>query len=103
MNDLEYFRVQVESLAYKKGFNDDQIWLERCMFKELGELIDAVEEGKSEAEIAEEFSDLMIFALQYMNKKAVSIDLNVALTDKIVKDLSEPKKTYVPGEGIKRK
>ena len=103
LNDLQYFRVQVDSLAKKKGFNDDQIWLERCMFKELGELIDAVEAGKSETEIAEEFSDLMIFALQYMNKKTPNVDLNVSLTDKIVEDQNKPKKTYVPGEGIVKK
>lgn len=101
--NLEYFRKEVDDLAKKKGFNDDFIWLERCMFKELGELIDAVEEGKSQVEIAEEFSDFMIFALQYMNKKTPIIDLDVSLTEKIMKDFREPKKTYVPGEGIRRK
>lgn len=102
MNDLEYFKVQIAILAKNKGWADSEIWLERCLFRECGELIEAIENKRSPEEIAEEFADVMHFLLQIANKNCPGVDLNVALTKKIVSNSKTAKKTWVEGQGIVR-
>jgi len=94
MKDLEDYRRQIRNLANAKDWNDSQLWLERSIFVEVGELVKAVEEKKSQDEVAEEFADVMHYLIQYVNKFASFSNLDKALQDKIDSNWKNKKKTW---------
>ena len=103
MDDLEYFRKAVFELSKFKNWNDSEIWLERSLFVECGELAKAIEEKKSPEEIAEEGADVLHYLFQILNLRAPQVDLNKAMQDKINSNYKTPKKSWIDGVGIVRK
>lgn len=106
--NLEEIKADCVRVGKEKGFNNDQIWLERCMFKELGELIQAVEDRKAKGikitdeEIGMEFADLLVFGTQYMAKEAPTANLDDCISKKIYEVQTKKKKTYEKGEFKKK-
>lgn len=96
--DLEYFKYHIVKMAEEKGWNNDYAWLALGLFKESGELIDGIEHKQTEEEIGQEFADIMHFLLQLMHDKAPSINLDIALQQKIDDNRVKQKKTYVDGK-----
>jgi NTP pyrophosphatase (non-canonical NTP hydrolase) len=105
MPHLEEFRREILELYDGKRWDTSLRSLAFRAFVELGEFIQACmkaeagepnpETGRpfSEAEIAEEFSDVMHFLLEITNHFAPTVDLDAALSSKIARNWNEKKKT----------
>lgn len=96
-------------MAHEKGYNTDYPWLAYSTFKELGELCNTMEDAmvsdtKEENAhlILMEFSDVMIYLLQLMNKFCPVLDLDNALKATIEHDRKTKKKTYQDGKIIRK-
>lgn len=102
MTDIEQFKIIINDLADRKGWMKDQVWLMYSLFKEVGELCNAIEHNESEEVIGSEYSDVMHFLTQLMIVKAPSINLDHALHQKIFSNEARKKKTYQDGEFVRK-
>lgn len=100
--DIELFKDRVVELAEKKGWSDDEVWLERSLYVEVGELIKAIEEKQNPMFIADEFADVMHFLLQIMKNNTPNVNLDNALMRKIMANYHNQKKTYFSDKGFVR-
>lgn len=89
--NLDQIVLKCVEIAKIKGFNNEPRWLERCMFKELGELIQCVEDKEvkkkeiHEDEVALEFIDYIVFSTQYIALYIPKINLNKTMHEEILK------------------
>jgi len=102
VNDLDSYRKKVEALAQKKGYNQDEAWLEAKFYKEAGELMKAIEDGEPEEVIAEEGSDMLHLYFQIMEKNARTVSLDISMNGKIASNYKKKKKTYEGGKIIRK-
>lgn len=102
MTTLKEFQDAIDALRKKKKWNNDQVWLAHGVFKEMGELVSAVEHNLSDKEKGKEYADIMHFLFQYMRKTCPNIDLEKALWQKIHENSNTKKKTYVKGKIVRR-
>lgn len=110
MTSLNEYAKSINKLARKKGWSDDPTWLKLGAFKELGELVQAMERLEASKgdwdpllaadaqklramrqEIGAEFADVMHYLLQAV--KPYRLDLDKALEDKIKDNYGHKKKT----------
>jgi NTP pyrophosphatase (non-canonical NTP hydrolase) len=98
----EYARL-IQKLATHKGWSKDWRWLATGFFAESGELVNTIVHDGSEAEIAEEFADVMHYLLQLMKEKCPDYDLDRALMRKISSNYKHLKKTTDPNGIVVRK
>lgn len=94
------YQKTIHTMAIIKGWNMDLPWLELGMFKEVGELVDAIEHEHEVAQVGKEFGDVMFFLLQTMQH--YNIDLDKALQNVIERNKVEKKKTLINGEIVRR-
>lgn len=94
------YQKQVHSLAVIKTWNIDLAWVELGIFKEAGELIQAIEHSAPVEEIGKEFGDVMFYLLHTMHH--FNIDLDKALQNVIERNKVEKKKTLENGKIVRR-
>lgn len=114
MSSLKDYQERINTLAKAKGWSDDLHWLQLGMFKEVGELVQAMEhfedidqhdKGDQISQdlkyeqlnaIEKEFGDVCHFLFQAMHH--FNINLDEAL-EFVIKDNSERKKKTIDSEG----
>jgi len=95
--NLKDYELKVEKLAKEKGYNQELFYLHSRMVQEGSEMLDAIWQGKSDEEVAEEGADLLHFFFQIIHLKPKS-DIDKAMNDKIDSNYEHKKKTNVDGK-----
>lgn len=91
--DLEGYKVLIDDLAIKRGWNRKWTDLALRLNIEVGELEQAILRNESDDRIKDEFADVMHFLLQLMSVTSKSDKtLDTALSDKIISNWKNPKK-----------
>lgn len=101
-NGLNMYKQIIAAMAKAKKFSDDPAWLQLGVFKEMGEVVQAIEHGKSQKKIAKEISDVVIFLFQVANKHCPDESLDNVVLEKIKHNMTTKKKTYKNGRIIRR-
>jgi len=102
MTTINEFQIMIDILSDDKGWSKDQVWLMYSVFKEVGEMCQAIEHNRSQTKIGEEFADVMHFLLQLLSVKAPLVNPDYVLKRVIKRNRNRPKKTYTPNGDFKR-
>ena len=92
--NLEEYTIEILKLAKAKKYSNDFGWLMYGIFKEVGELSDALEHNRSDKKVAGEFGGIMHYLIQVMKKERPKIDLDIALINEIKSNWKHKKKTF---------
>lgn len=99
--NLKDYQTTIHTLAIRKGWNMDLPWMQLGCYKEVGELVQAIEHDMPVEVIGKEFGDIMFFLLQTMHH--FNIDVDKALLSVIERNKVEKKKTLSKTGKIVRK
>lgn len=97
INALKVYQHKINELATEKQWGMDKAWLMLGCYKELGELIQAIEHDDEKTVVAKEFGDVMHYLLQLMTNICPDIDVDIALVDTMHDNALKTKKTYIDG------
>lgn len=90
--NLKEYQAKVAKLAKEKEYNQELFYLHSRMVQEGSEMLDAIWQGKSDEEVAEEGADLLHFFFQLMGLRPKA-DIDVAMNKKIDSNYIHKKKT----------
>ena len=99
--NLSQYQTQVRELAKIKGYEQELFYLFSRMVQEGSEMLDAIWQGKSDAEVAEEGADLLHFFFQMLDKRPKA-NIDQALVAKILSNYKHKKKTNQKGKMIRK-
>jgi NTP pyrophosphatase (non-canonical NTP hydrolase) len=99
--NLKDYQAKVAKLAKEKGYNQELFYLHSRMIQESSEMLDAIWQGKSDDEVAEEGADVLHFFFQIMQMRPKA-DIDDALLKKIASNYIHKKKTNDKGSMIKK-
>ncbi len=99
--NLSQYQTQVRELAKIKGYDQELFYLFSRMVQEGSEMLDAIWQGKSDKEVAEEGADLLHFFFQMLDKRPKA-NIDRALLLKIASNYNHKKKTNQGGKMIKK-
>jgi len=99
--NLEQYQQKVGKLAKEKHYNQELFYMHSRMIQEASEMLDAIWQGKSDEEVAEEGADLLHFFFQIMDLRPKA-KIDDAMLKKIASNYINKKKTNEDGSMIRK-
>ena len=99
--DLQHYQKEVRKLAQEKGYNQDLFYLFGRLIQEGSEMLDAIWQGKSDEEVAEEGADLLHFFFQMLDHRP-NANIDRGMLKKIASNYVHKKKTNQDGRMIRK-
>lgn len=90
--NLKQYQEKVTELAKEKQYNQELFYMHSRMVQEASEMLDAIWQGKSDEEVAEEGADLLHFFFQLMDIRPKA-NIDDAMLKKIASNYIHKKKT----------
>lgn len=95
---MEEYIKAIRAQAARKGWSTNRLWLQASIYKEVGELVSALEHDESDEKIGLEMADILYFLWQFVKSERPNVNLDTALISKI-QDNEVKKKKTVDAEG----
>jgi len=99
--NLKQYQEEVRKLAKLKDYNQELFYLHGRMVQEGCELLDAIWQGKSDEEVAEEGADLLHFFFQMLDHRPFA-NIERGMLKKIASNYVHRKKTNEGGKMIRK-
>lgn len=99
--NLGQYQAEVRKLAREKGYNQELFYLFGRMVQEGAEMLDAIWQGKSDKEVAEEGADVLHFFFQMLDHRPYA-NIDRGMLMKIASNHVHKKKTNVGGKMVKK-
>jgi NTP pyrophosphatase (non-canonical NTP hydrolase) len=99
--NLKGYQEKVGKLAKEKHYNQELFYLHSRMVQEGSEMLDAIWQGKSDEEVAEEGADLLHFFFQLMDLRPKA-NIDDAMIKKIASNYINKKKTNEGGKMMRK-
>ncbi len=99
--NLRQYQEEVRKLAKIKDYNQELFYLHSRMVQEGCELLDAIWQGKSDEEVAEEGADLLHFFFQMLDHRPLA-NIERGMLKKIASNYVHKKKTNEKGTMVRK-
>jgi len=99
--DLKQYQEEVSKLAKEKGYDQELFYLFGRMVQESGELLNAIWQGKSDEEVAEEGADVLHFFFQILDHRPYA-NIERGMLKKIASNYVHKKKTNEGGKMVRK-
>ena len=99
--NLREYQAEVTKLAKEKGYNQELFYLFSRMIQEASEMLDAIWQGKSDEEVAEEGADLLHFFFQILEHRQYA-NIDREMLKKIASNYVHKKKTNEGGRMVRK-